>query len=189
VLGRLPDLPRLAVVWADGAYAAVVEWVQQQFGWVPTTILRPLGAKGYIHLPKRWIVERTFGWLGRYRRLGKDYEHNPASSEAWIYLAMTHRMARKLLPARDPENRLRRGRPRRRRRRNRVLFRRPLRGKHDATRLANTLSASAQVGTLVRRSSASATESRGSCSRAYPCATSDAARPPRGHYLVAPVRP
>jgi putative transposase len=113
LLGRLPALPRLAVLWADGAYAALVDWVQQQFGWVLTTILRPLGAKGYVHLPKRWIVERTFGWFGRYRRLSKDYEHNPASSEAWIYLAMTHRMARQLIPAREPGNRLRRMRRRR----------------------------------------------------------------------------
>ena len=116
LLGRLPALPRLAVIWADGAYAAVVEWVRQRFGWALTTILRPVGAKGYVHLPKRWLVERTFGWFGRYRRLSKDYERNPASSEAWIYLAMTHRMARRLLPARQPGNRLRRMRRRSRRR-------------------------------------------------------------------------
>lgn len=113
LLGRLPELPRLAVLWADGAYAAITDWVAERFGWVLTTILRPVGVKGYVHLPKRWIVERTFGWLGRYRRLSKDYEHNPASSEAWIYLAMTHRMARRLLPARDKANRLARLRRRR----------------------------------------------------------------------------
>jgi putative transposase len=120
LLGRLPALPRLAVLWADGAYAAVVDWVREQFGWVLTTILRPLGVKGYVHLPKRWLVERTFGWFGRYRRLSKDYEHNPASSEAWIQVAMIHRMARRLLPARDTDGRLHRLR-RRRRRRIRVI--------------------------------------------------------------------
>jgi putative transposase len=114
LLGRLPELPRLAVVWADGAYAALVDWVQQQFHWILTTILRPVGAKGYVHLPKRWIVERTFGWFGRYRRLSKDYEQNPKSSEAWIYLAMIHRMARVLLPARERDNRLKRCRRRKR---------------------------------------------------------------------------
>jgi putative transposase len=114
VLGRLPALPRLAVIGADGAYAAVVDWVRQRFGWVLTTILRPLGVKGYVHLPRRWIVERTFGWLGRYRRLSKDHEHNPASSEAWIYIAMTHRMARHTFRARDPDNRLARRRQRKR---------------------------------------------------------------------------
>ena len=106
-------LPRLAVIWADGAYTAVVDWVRQTLGWVLTTILRPIGAKGYIHLPKRWIVERTFGWFGRYRRLSKDYEANPRSSEAWIYIAMIHRMARAMLPNRRDENRLRK-RPKRR---------------------------------------------------------------------------
>ena len=116
LLGRLPALPRLAVIWADGAYQAVVDWVRETFGWAVTTVLRPVGAKGYVHLPKRWLVERTFGWFGRYRRLSKDYEHNPASSEAWIYLAMTHRMARQLLPAREPGNRLRRMRRRTKRR-------------------------------------------------------------------------
>jgi putative transposase len=95
VRGRLP---RLAVIWADGAYAAVIDWVRESFGWVLTTILRPVGAKGYVHLPKRWIVERAFGWFGRYRRLSKDYEHNPAGSEAWIYIAMIHRLSRRLLP-------------------------------------------------------------------------------------------
>lgn len=99
------QLPRLQVIWADGAYAAVVDWAQQTCGWLLTTILRPLGAKGYVHLPKRWIVERTFGWFGRYRRLSKDYEANPQSSEAWIYLAMIHRMSRRMLPSPDPNNR------------------------------------------------------------------------------------
>ena len=87
-------MPRLAVIWADGAYTAVIDWVREAFGWVLTTILRPVGAKGYVHLPRRWIVERTFGWFGRYRRLSKDYETNPRSSETWIYIAMIHRMAR-----------------------------------------------------------------------------------------------
>lgn len=115
LLGRVPAglMPRLAVIWADGAYTAVIDWVREAFGWVLTTILRPVGAKGYVHLPRRWIVERTFGWFGRYRRLSKDYETNPRSSETWIYIAMIHRMARAMLPNRRDENRLRR-RPKRR---------------------------------------------------------------------------
>ena len=115
LLSRVPEgrLPRLAVIWADGAYAAVIGWVQQTWGWLLTTILHPVGAKGYVHLPRRWIVERTFGWLGRYRRLSKDYETNPHSSETWILISMIHRMARAMLPNRRDENRLRR-RPKRR---------------------------------------------------------------------------
>jgi putative transposase len=90
-------LPRLQVIWADGAYAAIIGWVQDTFGWLLTTILRPVGAKGYVHLPRRWIVERTFGWFGRYRRLSKDYEHYPHNSETWIYVTAIHRMSRYLL--------------------------------------------------------------------------------------------
>lgn len=102
VRGRLP---RLQLIWADGAYTAVVAWVQQTLGWVLTTILRPTGVKGYVHLPKRWLVERTFGWLGRYRRLSKDYEVNPQSSETWIYIAMIHRMSRCMLPGANLDER------------------------------------------------------------------------------------
>jgi len=116
LLGRLPELPRRAVIWADGAYQATIDWVRERFGWVVTTILRPVGVKGDVHLPKRWLVERTFGWFGRYRRLSKDYEHNPASSGTWIQVAMIHRMARALLPARAADDRLHRLRRRSRRR-------------------------------------------------------------------------
>jgi len=92
-------LPRLQVIWADGAYAAVIGRVKQALGWLVQTILRPVGVKGFVLLPKRWVAERTFGWFGRYRRLSKDYEANPRSSEAWIYIAMIHRMSRYILPA------------------------------------------------------------------------------------------
>jgi putative transposase len=103
---RTPSLPRLAVIRFDGAYTALAEWARQRFGWLVTAVLRPVGARGYVHLLERWIAERTFGWLGRYRRLSKDYEENPANSEACIRIAMSHRMARRLKPGRDKENRL-----------------------------------------------------------------------------------
>jgi putative transposase len=91
-------LPRLRVVWADGRYAGqLIDWVLATCGWVLQTVLRPATAAGFVVLPKRWIVERTFAWLGRYRCLSKDYESNPRSSETWIYIAMIHRMARLLM--------------------------------------------------------------------------------------------
>jgi putative transposase len=91
-------LPGLKVVWADGGYAGqLIDWVLATCGWVLQTVLRPVHAAGFVVLPKRWIVERTFAWLGRYRRLSKDYEANPRSSETWIYIAMIHRMARLLM--------------------------------------------------------------------------------------------
>lgn len=95
VRGRLP---RLRVVWADSAYAGIADWVQRRCHWLLTTILKPVNLHRFVVLPKRWIVERTFAWLGRYRRLSKDYETNPRSSEAWIYIAMIHRMSRYVLP-------------------------------------------------------------------------------------------
>jgi putative transposase len=91
------QLPRLRVVRADAAYSAVVARVAQTYRFVLTTILRPLGLKGFVVLPKRWIAQRTFGWFGRSRRLSKDYEANSRSSEAWIYLAVIHRMSRHML--------------------------------------------------------------------------------------------
>ena len=96
LLRRRPELPRLAVIWADGAYTAVVDWVLQQFGWIVTTILRPLGAKGYVHLPKRWIVERTFGWLSKSRRLCRDYEVRLDHSASMVRICMIRLMLRRL---------------------------------------------------------------------------------------------
>lgn len=93
-------LPRLALIWADGGYAGqLIEWVQTHCGWVLEIIKRPPDSKGFQVLPRRWVVERTFGWLGRYRRLSKDYEHLPESSENMIYIAMIHLMLRRLAPA------------------------------------------------------------------------------------------
>jgi Transposase DDE domain len=61
-------------------------------------VRRPKGVRGFTLLPHRWIVERTFGWLGRWRRLSKDYEALPATSEIVIYLAMIHLMRRRPAP-------------------------------------------------------------------------------------------
>lgn len=94
-------LPRLQLIWADGGYAGqLVHWVGKHCGWLLQTVLRPVGVKGFVVLPRRWVVERTFAWLGRYRRLSKDYERLPETSETLIYIAMIHRMSRYLLPER-----------------------------------------------------------------------------------------
>jgi putative transposase len=97
-------LPRLARVWADSAYRALAAWVGENTRWVLDIVTRRVGAVGFEVQPQRWIVERTFGWLGRYRRLSKDYEHTTASSEAWIVIGATHRMARLMMPQRDRDN-------------------------------------------------------------------------------------
>jgi putative transposase len=87
---------RLKLLWADGGYEAIVPWVKQTCGWRLEIPRRPPAAKGFVVLPRRWVVERTFGWLGRYRRLSKDFEHQVSSSEAMVYLASIHRMLRLL---------------------------------------------------------------------------------------------
>jgi len=89
--------PRLQRIWADGGYAGkLIGWLQETCGWVLEIIKRNDTVKGFKLLPRRWVVERTFGWLGRYRRLSKDYECLPGSSEAMVYWAMTRLMVRRL---------------------------------------------------------------------------------------------
>ena len=87
---------RLKLIWADGGYESIVGWVKQSCGWRLEIPRRPPAAKGFVVIPRRWVVERTFGWLGRYRRLSKDFEHQVCSSEALVYLASIHRMLRLL---------------------------------------------------------------------------------------------
>lgn len=83
---------RLKLIWADGAYASIVEKVRKNFGWILDIVLRSDSAKGFVILPRRWVVERTFGWLGRYRRLARDFEHTTSSSESVVYIASIRRM-------------------------------------------------------------------------------------------------
>jgi len=84
------------LIWADGAYEDISDWVKKKFGWQLEVVRRPPNAKGFQILPRRWVVERTFGWLGRYRRLGRDFEYQTLSSESMVYLASIHRMLRLL---------------------------------------------------------------------------------------------
>jgi putative transposase len=114
VFRRIGDtLPRLARVWADAAYQAFAEWVARNCRWVLEVVRKRPGQTTFEVQKWRWIVERTFGWLGRYRRLSKDYEHSPRSSETWIYIAMIHRMSRFTLPEKNRDDDLLR-RPRKR---------------------------------------------------------------------------
>jgi putative transposase len=101
VLAKLKGrFSRLKLIWADGGYAGqLIEWTRKLGRWVLEIVKRSDDVKGFVVLPKRWIVERTFGWFGRYRRLSKDYEMLTESSEAVIYLSMTHLMVRRLKPA------------------------------------------------------------------------------------------
>jgi len=105
LVGLLPlhRLPRLRVIWADAAYAVgylfgeVAAWGQ----YVLRIVRRPEGTKGWIHLPKRWVIERTFGWLLRFRRHARDYERETESSEAMIYVSMMSVMLHRLAPEKN----------------------------------------------------------------------------------------
>ncbi len=84
-------------IWVDGAYrGTLVDWVVDHCWFVLQPVLRSDDVKGFVVLPRRWVVERTFAWLTQCRRLSKDYEGLPATSEAMIYLAMTRLMLRRL---------------------------------------------------------------------------------------------
>ena len=93
------DCPRLKMLWADGGYAGRLEhWVEQFAGWKLEIVRRRDAAEGFEVLPRRWIVERTFAWLNRYRRLSKDYEFFAQTAENFIYLAMINLMLHRLAP-------------------------------------------------------------------------------------------
>ena len=90
---------RLALIWADRAYAGqLVSWVHHHLRCVLEIVKRKPSSAGFEVLPKRWTVERTLAWLTRCRRLSRDYERLPATSEAFVYLTMTHLMLKRLRP-------------------------------------------------------------------------------------------
>jgi transposase len=114
LLSPLKDVfPRLSLIWADSGYAGKLEdWVKKTLDWTLEIIKRPFEGVRYVWMPpgveppeiprgfvvvkRRWVVERTFGWLGRSRRLSKDYEHLSESEESWIYTAMIRIMLARL---------------------------------------------------------------------------------------------
>ena len=89
---------RLHTVWVDGGYNGnpFMHWVMDVCRWIVQVVLRPHERKGFVLLPKRWVVERTFGWLCRCRRLNKDYELLPETAQTFIYLVMIRIMVRRL---------------------------------------------------------------------------------------------
>jgi putative transposase len=110
VAGRFPRMTR---VWVDSAYRGLSDWVKATVGWdlevvkhwwtgvkgvwVPTGQEPPALPSGFHVLPRRWVVERTFGWLGRNRRMSKDYEFLPETEEAFVYVGMVRLMLRRLV--------------------------------------------------------------------------------------------
>lgn len=104
-------LPRLELIWADSAYGGPLQtWIWETLGWRVQIVARPGGRgqwlradqepptrlPGFQPQPRRWVVERTFAWIGRNRRMSKDYEFLTATSEAWVYLSMVRLMLKRL---------------------------------------------------------------------------------------------
>lgn len=94
------DYPRLTKIWADSAFGrnGLPEWAQAELGVELEIVKRAEGAQGFVVQAKRWIVERTLGWLNGYRCLSKEYEATTQSSETMIYLAMINLMLHRLAP-------------------------------------------------------------------------------------------
>jgi transposase len=110
------DFGRLALIWVDAGYKRrFAEWVTTELGWRVEVVQHPAAGRkavwlpadappppprpaGFRVLPRRWVVERTFAWLGRNRRLSKDYEARPSSEEAWLYVAACRLLLRRLAP-------------------------------------------------------------------------------------------
>ena len=101
----------LKLIRADEGFAGV-DWerqMQEHFGWRVEIVRKPAGQVGFALLPRRWVIEQTFGCWGRYRRLSRDYEQNPNCSRATLQIAALHRTLRRLKPppSNDPPFRYR----------------------------------------------------------------------------------
>ena len=91
------QLSRWALVWMDGGYENRIEaWVAEHCRFRVEIVKRSEGARGWELLPKRWVVERTYGWLNWWRGLAREYDFLPETTEAKILLAMTRLMLRRL---------------------------------------------------------------------------------------------
>jgi putative transposase len=101
------DFPRLEEVQADHKYHNhdLDRWLRVHHRpYRVRVVSRPAGERRFVPWVSRWVVERTFAWLGRYRRLSKDYEHLPESGEAVIKIAAIHHYLRRLCPRRVPRS-------------------------------------------------------------------------------------
>ena len=96
--------PKLQKIWVDAGYKEkFIAWFKEQCDWIVEVVKRREGAVGFEVQPKRWIVERTRGWFNLFRRLSKDYEYYPETSESMVYLASIRLMLRRLAPQIDQE--------------------------------------------------------------------------------------
>ena len=93
-----PRLNHLVLIWVDAGYQGkeFMKWVMDTYRWILEVVRRPTDAKGFVLLPRRWVVERSFGWFNWCRRLSKDYEILPQTHETFVQVAMIRLMLRRL---------------------------------------------------------------------------------------------
>lgn len=108
LLEQVPEerCPRLALIWGDGKYhnLGLLSWLKSNRpSWTIEVKYPPAGSKGFVVIPKRWVVERTFAWMGRNRRLSKDYEKTTSSSEATLKIANISLLLRRLAPSENTQ--------------------------------------------------------------------------------------
>jgi len=102
-----PLFPTVSLVWADGGYSGqlLLDWLKRWCGWVLEIVHKLEGQVGFQLLPRRWVVERTFAWLGHSRRLSKDYEELVENSEAMVQIAMIRLMLQRICRPSKPQKR------------------------------------------------------------------------------------
>jgi len=99
LLNHLSAFPQLEIIRVDQGYKeSFCTWVATTTDWTVEVIAKPADQEGFAVIPKRWVVERTFAWLGRYRQLSKEYDRRPESTEGWIYLASIDMLLKRLHP-------------------------------------------------------------------------------------------
>ena len=91
-------LNRLQTILVDGGYQgeALIRWVMNTYRSVLEKVLRPKESKGFVLIPRRWVVERSFGWFRWCRRLSRDYEYSPKSAQSWVYIASCRLLLKRL---------------------------------------------------------------------------------------------
>ena len=99
VAETLEKCPTLRRFWVDGGYTPTAKIIALIYDIVIDIVKKHPEQRTFVVLPRRWVVERTFAWLGRYRILSKEYTHRAEYSESWLYLASIHRILNRIVPS------------------------------------------------------------------------------------------
>lgn len=90
------SFPRLRHLWVDSAYRGFADWAEAKRDWTVEVVTKAPEQQGFVVQPRRWVVERSLAWLGHSRRLRRDYEHYPTSTEGFIYISSVQMLLKRL---------------------------------------------------------------------------------------------